>query len=236
MEPVAGAHLSNRQMRQFLDVQRHCHEGGEEEDPLHEGDHVVLGDQRPEDAEVGGEEQAVADHQQDADGFRLGDAVGMDADGVENQEDDTYEAEGYAAGLLQGDGFLQGDGGDEHGEDGCGGGDDGGVQGCSELTRLQIGQLGKQEAQHGGDEDTAKVLERHLLLGQKQGDEPKKDAGSHRTEAEQTQRADQMGIGQLFADDDVESEDGVGKEYAEVSDQFRGLFHVRKDNKKSRHR
>ena len=192
---------------------------------------MVFRDQRPEDAKVGGEEQAVADHQQDADGFGLGDAVAVDAYSIENQKDDASKAEGHASCFLQGDGFLEGDGGDKHGEDRGGGGDDGGVEGCGELAGFEIGELGEEETQHGSDEDAAEVLERHLLLGEKQRDEPKQETGPYRPEAKQTQRADQMCVGQLFADDNVESEDGVGKEYAEVPYQFRTVFHGRKDKK-----
>ena len=40
-----------------------------------------------------------------------------------------------------------------------------------------------------------------------------------------------MCIGQLFADDDIKSENGIGKEYAKVPYQFRMLFHRHKNTK-----
>ena len=154
-------------MGQFLQIHGHGHKGGKQEDPLHESDYMVTLDQRPEDAEIGGKEKAVADHQHDADGHRLGNAVAMGADGVQHQHDHTEKTDSHAAGLFQRNGLFQRDGGKEHREDGCGGTDDGGIERRCVFAGFQVGELGEEEAQHRGDEDAAKVLERHLLLGQK---------------------------------------------------------------------
>ena len=67
----AALNLAERYMGQALDVEGHGHQHGEQEHPLHKGDHVVFRDERAENAEIEGEGQAVDDHEDDTQRFGL---------------------------------------------------------------------------------------------------------------------------------------------------------------------
>ena len=84
MKPITVTHLSKRKVCQLLNVERNRNNGGKQKNPFHEGDHMVPSDQGSKDAKIGGKEQTIANHQQDADGLRLGDAIAMGTNGVHN--------------------------------------------------------------------------------------------------------------------------------------------------------
>ena len=55
--------LSKRNVYQVFNIEGNGHQHGKQEHPLHEGDHIVFGDEWAEDAEIEGEGQAVDHHE-----------------------------------------------------------------------------------------------------------------------------------------------------------------------------
>ena len=163
----AGFYLSQRDVNQTLDVERQRHQHGEQEHPLHEGNHVVFRDERTEDAEIKGKGQAVDDHEDNAQRLGLGSAA-TQSHRVENQDQNAGQTHQNAAHFLEGDGLLQDDGRHNHGQDGRAGVGDARVDGGRHGDGFQEAPLGEEQAQHGGYEDLPQVVQRHLFLGQEE--------------------------------------------------------------------
>ena len=178
----AGFYLSQRDVNQTLDVERQRHQHGEQEHPLHEGDHVVFRDERTEDAEIKGEGERVDDGQHDAHGLGLGGAA-TQSHRVENQQQDTRQTHQDTSDFLPRDGLFQEDGRHQHCQDGRAGVGDAHVDGSRQSDGFQEAPLCEKESQHGGHEDLQEVLCRHLFLGHEERQKPKQQRGTRRTEA-----------------------------------------------------
>ena len=211
----AALQLSQGDMEEALDVERQRHQHSKQEHPLHKGDHIVFGDERTEDAEVEGEGQAIDDHKEDAQRLGLGSAAAQ-SHRVENQDQNACQAYQNASNFFEGDGLFQDDSGHNHGQDRGAGVGDARVDGGRHSDGFQEAPLGEKQSQHGGYENLPKVVQWHFFLGHEERQEPKQQRGTRRAEAKQVHGCQYVGIGDVFATNDVEPKDAVGTETCEV--------------------
>ena len=201
------------------ETERQGHQGREEEHPLHEGHHRILADDRLEDAHVGGEAEGVHEHPQDApDGGGIG--PGTDGDAVVDEDQHAHEAECDARHAAPGDPFLDDEGRYDERHDGAQRAHDGGVDGRRLRDGEQEGELGHEEAEERGDDHLPDIfLVDVFVRGRKQGPEPEEGRRAERAQAEERHGRDVPVQRDALAADDIEPENGVGREARQVADE-----------------
>ena len=140
-----------------------CHQRGEEEHPLHEGDDGVLLNQRLKDAHVRGEAQRVDKHTHNTpDGRRIG--PGSDGDAVEDQNQHADQTENDARHAAPGDALMNHNGGNDERHNRAQRAHDGRIDGRGLCDGEEEGQLRHEEPEEGRDGDLPHVSFCNLLL------------------------------------------------------------------------
>ena len=185
---------------------------------IYKGENAVAGDQRPEESQVEGEAEAV--EQQEGDSGRGSGRRSAGVDGVEDQQQDAGKTESDSAGFFHRNRLFQKEIGEEHCEDGTQGAHNGDVDGGGHRDGHQEGELRNEKARDGGGGNLREVAPTDGFFREEKGYQPKEEAGTEGSQSEKDDGGNDVGVGDVLAGDDVESEDGVGTGHGEVSAEF----------------
>ena len=196
-------------------------EEGKEEHPFHERDHIVALDDGAAHSQVEGKAEGVEDGEADAEGRTVLNATGMG--GLENQPYHSGKAEDDAAGFLEGDGFFEEYGRHKHGHDGGDGVDHREIDRRGHAHSIEEGHLRHDEADESGTKHGQEVASRHFDLGGEEAQQPEQNPGTYGSEGKEHLGREQTLVGNIFAEYDIETKDGVGSETGQMADEGRGL-------------
>lgn len=159
------------------------HHRGKEENPFEERDHRITLYHRAENAEIHGEENAVANHKEQP--LQIVSVVGATV--ADSREDKVYDAEkthGHSRRLFPCDRFPDGYCGDKHCVDWHERAHQRTFHRRYQGYRRQKSDLGEKEPEQRGQKNHDIIPARHLLAGEKEGQNPENSPRPRRTQLE----------------------------------------------------